>query len=203
MIMAEEKLLLFNRWDLSEVVVDDAGLRNQINLRPIVVPRTSGRFANAPFHKGRMNIVERLINKLRVPGHRGKKHKLTSGRCPENTQALYNAMKGAFEIIEKKTGKNPVQTLVKAIENSAMLEEVAAYRMGGIIARKAVVVAPQRRLDLALRYLSQGIYKTKFKNKKPLPEVIADELLAAAAGDSKSFAVSERNRLEREAEGAR
>jgi small subunit ribosomal protein S7 len=199
----EEKLLLFNRWDLTQVNVDDQGLQGQINLNQMIIPRTSGRFATTEFHKSKINIVERFINRLRVPGHRGKNHKITSGRCPENTPVLYKAVKEAFEIIEKKTGKNPVQTLVAAIENSAILEEVASYRLGGTIARKAVVVSPQRRLDLALRFLTQGIYKTNFKNKRKLSEVIADELLAAASGDTKSFAVGEKNRLEREAEGAR
>jgi ribosomal protein S7 len=37
----------------------------------------------------------------------------------------------------------------------------------------------------------------------PLPEVIASEILAASNGDSKSFAIQERNRIEKEAEGAR
>ena len=199
----DEKILIFNRWDLSEVRVEDPGLVNYINLTPVVVPRSGGKYATTAFHKNKMNIVERFMNKLMVPGHRGKKHKITSGRCVGNTVGLYNDMKKAFETIERKTNKNPVQVLVRAIENSAMLEEVAAYRMGGIIARQAVVVAPQRRLDLALRYLTQGIYKNSFKSRSKLPDVIANELLAAYNSDPKAFAIQERNRIEKEAEGAR
>ena len=197
------KILLFNRWDLSQVKVEDPGLVNYINLTPIVIPRTGGKYGTASLQKGRMSIVERLMNKMMVPGHRGKKHKITSGKCVGNTITLCNDIKKALEIIEKRTSKNPVQVLVKAIENSALLEEVASYRLGGIIARQAVVVTPQRRLDLALRHLSQGIYKTKFKNRVPLPEVIATELLAASNNDSRSFAIQEKNRIEKEAEGAR
>jgi len=199
----EPKLLLFNRWDMSEVNVEDPGLKSHMNLTPIIVPHTHGRYSTTEFHKRKMCIVERFINRLRVPGHRGKKHQITSGRCPANTQVLHRAMKEAFEIIEKKTGKNPVETLVRAIENSAIIEEVASYRLGGIIARKAVIASPQRRLDLALRFLTQGIYKKNFRNKKKLSEVIAEELMAAASGDTKAFAIMEKNRLEREAEGAR
>ena len=150
-----------------------------------------------------MNIVERFMNKLMVPGHRGKKHKITSGRLVGNTVNLYNHIIRAFEEIEKRTGKNPVLVLVRAIENSSPIEEVASYRMGGIIARNAVVITPQRRVDIALRYLTQGIYKSGFKSKRPLWGVIADELIAAYQNDPKSFAISERNRLEKEAEGAR
>ena len=199
----ESKMLIFNRWDLTQVKVEDAGLVNYINLTPVVVPRSGGRYATTAFHKNKMNIVERFMNKLMVPGHRGRKHKITSGKCVGHTVGLYNDIKAAFEIIEKKTGKNPVQVLVNAIENAALMEEVAAYRMGGIIARQAVVVAPQRRLDMALRHLTQGIYKSKFRSRTPLPDVIANEILAAYSSDSKSFAIQERSRIEKEAEGAR
>lgn len=198
-----EKLLLFNIWDLSEVKVDDPGLKRHINLEPVVIPRTGGRYAPKPFQKKKISIVERLMNKLMVSGHRGKKHRLSSGNQVGNTQGLYKTVKNAFEIIEKRTKKNPVQVLANAIENSALLEEIASYRLGGIIARSSVVVSPQRRIDIALRHISQGIQKTSFKNKKTLAEVIADELVAASNNDSKSYAVQERNRIEREAEGAR
>jgi small subunit ribosomal protein S7 len=198
-----EKLLLFNRWDLSEVKVEDPGLRNQINLEPVVIPRTGGRFAPSPFQKDRVNIVERFMNKLMVSGHRGKKHKLTSGHQVGKVQGLYSEIKRAFEIIEKREKKNPVQVLVRAVENSALLEEVASYRLGGIIARSSVVVSPQRRVDLSLRHLAQGIQKASFKTRKTLAEVIADELILASNSESKSFAIQEKNRIEREAEGAR
>lgn len=198
-----EKILLFNRWDTSGIQVKDPGLAKYINLKPVIVPRSGGKFATVPFHKNDMHIVERFMNKLMVPGHRGKKHKITSGRCVGQTGTLWNAIKQAFELIEKKTKKNPVEVFVRAIENSAILEEIASYRLGGIIARQAVVVSPQRRLDIALRHLAQGIYKTTFNSKKKLPEAIADEIIAAYNNDPKSFAISERNRIEREAEGAR
>ncbi len=178
-------------------------MKNHINLKPIIVPRTGGRFGTRPFQKDKISIVERLMNKIMVSGHRGRKHKLTSRHQIGKTYGLYNTMKEAFGIIEKRTSKNPVQILVNAIENCALLEEVASYRMGGIIARSSVVVSPQRRIDLALRHLSQGIQKISFKNKKSLAQVIAEELVAAAGNDSKAFAIQEKNRIEREAEGAR
>ena len=199
----EGKILIFNRWDMSQAKVEDPGLINYINLMPIVIPRTGGKYGTSSLQKGKMCIVERFMNKMMVPGHRGRKHKITSGKCVGTTVTLCNDIKKAFEIIEKRTSRNPVQVFVKAIENAALLEEVASYRMGGIIARQAVIVTPQRRLDLALRHLSQGIYKIKFKNKVPLPEVIATELIAASANDSRSFAIQEKNRIEKEAEGAR
>ena len=200
---SENKILMFGRWDITGVKVEDEGLKNYINLRPVLVPRTGGRYATTSFHKNDMSIVERFINKLMVPGHRGKRHKLTSGRCAASTQAIYLSLKKAFELIEKKSNQNPIQVLVKAVENSSMLEEIASYRLGGIIARQAVIISPQRRLDIALKHLAQGIYKSNFKSKNTLAKSIAEELIAAANSDPKSFAISERNRIEREAEGAR
>lgn len=197
------KMLLFNRWDTTEVTVNDPGLKRYVNLTPIVVPRTGGKYGTEPIMKQKMSIVERFMNKLMVSGHRGKKHKLTSGRHIGKVPTLYKIIKEAFVTIEKNTKKNPVQVMVSAVENSALLEEVASYRLGGIIARNAVVTSPQRRLDLALRHLTQGIYKSSFRSKQRLASVISDELIAASNNDSKSFAVSERNRSEKEAEGAR
>ncbi|MFH1978517.1 MAG: 30S ribosomal protein S7 [Candidatus Aenigmatarchaeota archaeon] len=194
-------ILLFNRWDTSKVEVQDPSLKRYVNLEPVIVPRTNGKMRGQ--HKYKVNIVERFTNRLMVNGHRGKKHKITSGHHVGNTATLFNHMKAAFTEIENKTKKDPVQVLVHAIENSSVVEEVASYRMGGIMARKAVVVSPQRRLDLALRYLTQGIYKKSFKNRQPLSRVIADELIAAANNDTKVFAIQEKNRIEREAEGAR
>jgi len=201
--MSDEKILLFNKWSNEGVQVDDAGLQNQINLKPIIVPRSNGKYGNVSFHKNDMHVVERFINRLGVSGHKGKKHKRTSGRMVGQNPTLYSAVKKAFEIIEKKTNKNPIQILVKAIENSALFEEVAAYRVGGSMARKSVITAPQRRLDVALRLLTQGIYSSSFKSPTGLPDVIANELISAANNDAKSHGVRERIRMEKEAEGAR
>jgi small subunit ribosomal protein S7 len=198
-------ILLFNRWDAGQVVFEDAGIKCVSNLSPVVVPRSGARLRTTSIGKRNINLVERFMNKMMVPGHKGKKHKISSGHCVGKSQTIYNAVRDAFIEIEKKTGKNPLQIFVKAIENASVLEEVAAYRLGGIIARKSVSVSPQRRLDVALRHLTQGIYKADFRKsgKVLLCKLIADELIKAANNDPKSFSVSERSRIEKEAEGAR
>jgi len=199
----QTRLLLFNRWDTSGVAIRDEGLKRYMKLDSLAVPRTGGKYGTDTILKIKMSVVERFMNKLMLSGHRGKKHKITSGHHAGKTPMLYNVLKEAFMIIEKKTGQNPLQILVGAIENSALLEEVASYRLGGIIARNAVVTSPQRRLDIALRHLTQGIFRSSFRNKRSLSNVIADELIAAYNNDSKCFAITERNRIEKEAEGAR
>jgi small subunit ribosomal protein S7 len=198
-----DKLLLFNKWDLSHVQVADTGLRKYINLRPVIIPKTFGRFTTDSIHKPNINIVERFITKLMVPGHKGKKHKITSGHIPGSYQRLMQSVEDSFTIIEKRTKKNPVQVLVDAIQNAALYEEVAGYRVGGIIARKAVIVSPQRRLDVALRLMVQTIYGSSFKSKKKFHEVIADELIAISENDQRDNVIRERARIEKEAEGAR
>lgn len=197
------KILLFNRWDISEVKVEDPGLKAHINLEPIIVPRSYGRNGTAAFRKNNSNIVERFANKLGVSGHKGKKHKMSSGRCVGRVNSIDSSLIEAFEIIERKKKMNPVQVLVKAIENGAMVEEVTAYRVGGTIARKHVVTAPHRRLDVSLRHIAHGIYASTFNTKRKFADVIADELIATADNDPKTMAVRERIRLEKEAEGAR
>ncbi len=197
------KLLLFNRWNTEGVEVSDPGLKRYINLKPFIVPKSSGRLSPTSIHKVDMNIVERFMNKLAVPGHKGKKHKLTSGHISGRYDLLYKSVKEAFEIIEKRTKRNPLQTLVKAVENGALLEEVVGYRMGGIIARKAVVTSPQRRLDVSLRLISQNIFSRAFKKRKSFAQTIAEELIDIANNDQRNNVIRERHRIEKEAEGAR
>lgn len=199
----DSKVLLFNRWSSEGVQIADAGLKNKINLKPVVIPRSGGRYAPIAFHKNDMNVVERFINKLYVPGHKGKKHRIASGELVGQSLVVMTAVKKGFELIEKKANKNPIQVLVDALINAAPYEEVAAYRLGGIIARKAITVSPQRRLDIALRLVSQDIFRSTFRHKITFEEAVAKELLAIAANDGKAYAIMERSRLEKEAEGAR
>jgi len=90
---------LFNKWDTSQVQVQDPGLQDYINLKPIIVPKTGGRNVKISFHRNKNHIVERLINKMMVPGHRGRKHKLSSGRCPGKSIRNYQFVEEVFEVI--------------------------------------------------------------------------------------------------------
>lgn len=198
------KIKLFGKWSYEGVEVKDPGLQRYINLSPVVVPFSRGRYAKTQFYKSKMNIVERLINKLMVPGHRGKKHLLSSKRVTGQKEKAIKAVKQAFEIIEKKLNKNPIEVLVRAIENAALREEIAAYQQGGIIVRKAVVTSPQRRVDLALRHIAQAAYRKSYGKDKSIGEALAEELIGAYHNDaSKSDAIKEKERIEREAEGSR
>lgn len=198
------ELKIFNKWSLENVSVNDPGLKNYISLKPMIVPKSFGRPAKKQFYKSHMNIVERLMNHLFVPGHRGKKHLLTSGHNVGKTSKVWDITKKTFEIIEKRTKKNPVEVLIRAIENAALREEITSFQVGGIIVRKAVITAPQRRIDIALRLITQGAYQKAFDNPKNMSECLAEEIMAAYNNDpQKSHAIKEKERKEREAAGSR
>jgi len=199
-----EKIKLFNKWEIEGITVSDPGLKNYINLKPVIVPRSFGKSASKQFHKSQMNIVERLANHMYVSGHRGKKHIITSGRNVGKTFKIWKVIEDSFKILEERTKKNPVEVFVKAIENAALREEITSFQVGGIIVRKAVITAPQRRIDLTLRLMVQGAFQRSFNNVKTMAETLADEIYAAYNYDPQnSHAIKEKERIEREAGGAR
>ena len=198
------EIKIFDRWPVKDVKVEDKGLEQYINLRPVLVPRSGGRYSKQQLHKSKMNIVERLMNKLQVPGHRSKKHIITSGKAVGKTNIHYKILKAVFERVEQQTKKNPIEVLVKAIENSALREEITQYQVGGIMVRRAVITSPQRRVDLALSNIVQAAYRKSFGKKDTMVDSLTNEILGAYNKDGqKSEAVKERERIEREAEGAR
>lgn len=199
-----ENMKLFDKWDVSEVTVNDMGLKNYINLTPRLTPKTSGRLSQRQFYKSKMNIVERLITKMMVPGHKSKRHFITSGRVVGRYVTTYGIVKDAFDKIHEKTKKNPVEVLVRAIENAALREEIAGYQVGGIIVRRAVTTSPQRRVDMALRSLTQAAYKKAFGKKLNIVDAVVDEIIATYNNDAtKSEAIKEKVRVEKESESAR
>jgi len=194
---------VFNKWEISGVQVNDPGLKNYINLRPVLVPRTGGKYAKTRFWKNKTNIIERLINKLMIPGHKGKKHKTTSGRATGKAAKAYQIIEDVFKIIEDKTKKNPVEIFVKALENSAPREEITTIEYGGARYPQAVECAPQRRIDIALRQMVQGSYQKSFNKKTAVREALADEIIKAYNLDQGSAAIAKKLELERQADASR
>lgn len=195
---------LFDRWETEDVEVKDPGLKDYIKMDGMLAPiRSHGRHASERFEKSDVHLVERLMNHLMGPGHRGKKHKISSGKCGGNYQKIYKIMKDALREIEDRTDENPAEVLLGAVEKTALREEVSSYQVGSIIRRKAVITSPQRRVDLSLRHMAQGAYSNSVGSAKPMYKCLADEILAAYKGNRDSYAVRQKERLEREAAGAR
>jgi small subunit ribosomal protein S7 len=190
----EEKreVLLFEKWSFKGIAVEDLGLQRYISLKPIVIPHSMGRHEHKRFRKASISIVERVVNNLMRPGkNAGKKAR------------AINIVKHAFEIISLRTGKNPVEVLVKAVENSAPCEDTTRISYGGIVYHQSVDVAPQRRVDLALRNITEAARKASINNPRSIEECLAEELILAANRDIKSHAVSKRYELERVAQANR
>jgi len=199
------KFKLFDKWDVN-VEVLDPGLKQYITLSPVLVPYSAGRNVGKQFHKSKKNIVERLMNKLYVAGHKGKKHWRTSGHNTGKISTVYKIVKKAFEIIEERTKKNPVEVLIRAIEIGSPREGIATIEYGGMRYPKAVDLAPQRRIDLALRWITQGAYAASAAagTKKAIWQTLADEIIATANNDtSKSNCIQKKTELERQAAASR
>ena len=193
----------FNKWSLEGVKVDDPGLQPYVTLSPRIVPKTGARYAGNKFHKSRTFIVERLINKLMVPGHKGKKHFKTSGHITGKAQTSYGIVKETFRQIEKTTKENPIKVFVKALENAAQREEIITIEYGGARYPKAVECSPQRRVDLALRHMTQGAYHRTFNTKKSIVSTLTEEILGAYRLSSASNAISKKLEIERQSDSSR
>jgi len=112
-------------------------------------------------------------------------------------------VKNAFEIVSLRTGKSPIEVLVKAVENSAPCEDTTRISYGGIVYHQSVDVAPQRRIDLALRHITEGARQNSINSPRSIDECLAEELIMAGNNDMKSSAVAKRNELERVAQASR
>jgi len=193
-------LLLFRKWDLSDIEIKDRGLTHAISLKKIIMPLDFGRSALKRFNKAEVNIVERLVNKLM---HFGKKYAKNTGRMGGKKVQSINTVKTAFEIIHLKTGKNPVEVLVRAVENSAPNEDTTRIVYGGTVYHVSVDVAPIRRVDLALRFIADCVKESTFSNPKPIEEHLSEQLIAAAENDPNAPSIKKKHELERIAQASR
>jgi len=184
--------LIFGKYNMGEVVVEDPGLRRYINLTPIGIPHTGAKHANKWFGKTKVNVVERLINNMMRTEHStGKK------------SFAYKTVRKAFDIIAKRTKKNPIQVLIYALQNSSPKEEITRLRFGGISVPKAVDTSSSHRLDVALRNICKGAVSSSHKNKKHMEMCLAEEIILASKADMNSFAISKKEEMERIAASAR
>ena len=198
--MAAQNILLFRKWDISDIEIKDIGLKNAISLKKSIIPMSFGRSALKRFNKADVNIVERFVNKTM---HFGKKYAKNTGRMAGKKIHSFNFVKASFDIIYLKTGKNPVEVLVRAIENSAPNEDTTRIVYGGTVYHVSVDVAPIRRVDLALRFIADGVKEATFSNPNTIEEFLAEHLILAANNDPNAPSVKKKNELERIAQASR
>ena len=187
---ANENAKLFGVWDVTEIAYDDPSTKRYMTVTPIA--HTMGRHASKQFKKSEISLVERLINRLmQTEENTGKKQQAT------------RIVRDAFDIIHDRTEENPVQILVRAVENAAPREETVRLKYGGISVPKAVDVAPQRRVDQALLFISDGVANATYKSSTAAADALANELIAAADYDVSAYSISQKEERERVAAAAR
>lgn len=113
--------------------------------------------------------VTKLINNIMQDGKKGVAQKI----CYD-----------AFEIIKERSGKEPLEVFLQALENIMPVLEVKARRVGGANYQVPIEVRPERRQTLALRWL---VMFTKKRSERTMKERLANEILDAVNGTGGAF----------------
>jgi small subunit ribosomal protein S5e len=177
------------RRSYEEVKVDDVTLTDFIAVRAkdhVYLPHTAGRYQVKKFRKAVCPIVERLVNGL-----------MFHGRNTGKKQMAVRIVQQAFEIINLQLDENPIQVLIKAVENSGPREDSTRVGAGGVVRRQAVDVSPFRRVNQALYLITNGAREASFRTIKTIAECLADEIMNASKGSSNSFAIKKKDEVER------
>lgn len=198
---------IFGKFDTEGIQIKDKSLAQVIALAPRVVPHTFGRHTKKPLGKSSVNIVERLANKL-MRGGTGEK---TSGkviRTHGNMQGkklkALRIVEKALDIVAEQTKTNPLQALVRALENAAPREDVTRVSFGGVSYQIAVDISATRRLDMALRNMSLAAIMGSFNKGRRVSQSLANEIINTAKGDlQNSYAMKKRDETERMSRSAR
>ena len=110
-------------------------------------------------------LVTRLINNVMIDGKRGVAQKIVYG---------------AFDIVRKKSGKEPLEVFEQAMENIMPQLEVKARRVGGATYQVPIEVRPERRQTLGLRWLTTY---SRTRSERTMRERLAAEILDAVNGN--------------------
>ncbi len=109
-------------------------------------------------------LVTRLINNVMYDGKRGVAQKIVYG---------------AFEIIQEKTGKEPLEAFEEAMENVMPQLEVKARRVGGSTYQVPMEVRPERRQTLGLRWITNY---SRTRSERTRKERLDGEIIYAKNG---------------------
>ena len=113
-------------------------------------------------------LVTRLINKLMLDGKKNVAQDI-----------LYNA----FDIVEAKTGRQPMEVFEQALSNIMPLLELKVRRVGGANYQVPIEVSSERRLTLGLRWL---VNSSRLRHEKTMEQRLAAEIMDAANGTGAS-----------------
>ena len=106
-------------------------------------------------------VLAKFINQIMLDGKKG---------------IAQNIVYGAFDIIEKKLGKDPMEVFTTALENVKPVLEVKARRVGGSTYQVPLEIRPERRQTLAIRWM---VAFAKARGEKTMVERVAGEIMDA------------------------
>ena len=109
-------------------------------------------------------LVTQIVNKVLVRGKRSTAEKI-----------VYDAL----DMIEEKTGTEPISTLKRAVDNIKPQLEVRSRRVGGATYQVPVEVRPRRANTLAIRWV---IGYSRQRRERTMAERLANEILDASNG---------------------
>jgi small subunit ribosomal protein S7 len=112
--------------------------------------------------------------------------------------AAENIVYGAFDIIQRKSSKNPLEIFTEAVANTRPSVEVRSRRVGGATYQVPVEVRPDRARALSYRWL---VGASRNRGEKSMIEKLAAELLDAA--NNRGASVKKREDTHRMAEANR
>ena len=112
-----------------------------------------------PMYKSK--LVTKLINNIMYDGKKGVAQKI-----------VYDA----FDIVREKTGREPLEVFIEALENIMPSLEVKAKRVGGATYQVPMEVRPERRQTLGLRWITGFCRK---RGEKTMKERLANEIMDA------------------------
>lgn len=198
---------IFGKYPVDKIEIKDLSLAQNISLKAILVPHTFGRHSKKALGKTQVNVVERLANKL-MRGGTGEKTSgkviRTKGRMQGKKLRALKVVEDALGIVEEQTKDNPIQVLIRALENAAPREDTTRVSHGGVSYQIAVDVSATRRLDMALRNMALAALMGAFNKPKTLQQALADEIISTAKNDVQaSYAIKKRDETERMARSAR
>ena len=158
----------------------------------VFVPHTSGRYQVKRFRKATCPIVERLTNSM-----------MRAGRNTGKKNLAVAIIKQALDIIALTTGKNPIETVLKAISLGGPREDSARTGSGGTAKKSSVDVSPMRRINLSIYMMTSGARKSAFRNSRSIGECLADEIIACSQASPSSFTIRKKEEIERGAKANR
>ena len=114
-------------------------------------------------------LVTRLINNIMYDGKKGVAQKI-----------VYEA----FELVQEKTGKEPLEAFTEAMENVMPVLEVKARRVGGSTYQVPMEVRPERRTTLGLRWITTY---SRSRSERTMKERLAGEIVDAINGSGGAY----------------